>query len=135
MNEHEYSHIGPDGKVAGEAILFMKSRPPNADGTIGFMVFPHMREWDAWQAYFVSNGMDTRASFMRSRGDSGYMVPCQLPMQFDPTWKYRPAPKEDGPRLSSEMTQEQREFVIKKVLGRFGEAACAAVAEKMRAAE
>lgn len=125
MNDHEYAHIGPDGKVAGEAILYMRERPPNPDGTIGFMVFPHMREWDAWQAYFVSNGMDKRAAFMRSQGDKGYHVPCQLPMQFDRTWKYRPAPPADEPRLSTEMTMEEREAVIRRVLGRFGEAALA----------
>jgi hypothetical protein len=72
-----------EGNYADEALLAMKSRPPNADGTIGVTIKPDMPEWNAWQAYFLGKRMDNRASFMRSRGKAGYMVPCRNPGDFD----------------------------------------------------
>ena len=67
-----------------EGLLKMKSVPPNPDGTLGFMVFPAMPEWKSWLAYFYGKRFDKKASFMRSRGDSGFMVPCRDPAGFDP---------------------------------------------------
>jgi len=84
MTADEFSRI-ENGQVAGEAILFMRSRPRNPDGTIGFSVVPETPEWTAWQAYFRSNGMRRQASFMRLRGTAGYMVPCRNPSDFDPS--------------------------------------------------
>jgi hypothetical protein len=72
-----------EGNYADEALLAMKSRPKNEDGTIGVTITPDMPEWNAWQAYFLGKRMDRRASFMRSRGKSGYMVPCRNPGDFD----------------------------------------------------
>lgn len=72
-----------EANYGDEALLAMKSRPPNADGTIGCTIFPDMPEWNAWQAYFLGKHMDRRASFMRSRGRSGYVVPCRNPGDFD----------------------------------------------------
>lgn len=67
-----------------EGLLRMKSVPPNPDGTIGFTVTPGMPQWKPWLAYFYGKRMDVRASFMRSRADKGYMVPCKDPAEFDP---------------------------------------------------
>lgn len=86
MTEDEYSRI-ENGQLAGEAILFMRSRPRNADGTIGFTVMPDTPEWTAWQAYFRANNMNRQRNFMRSRGKQGYMVPCRNPSEFDPSFR------------------------------------------------
>lgn len=67
-----------------EALIAMKSVPPNSDGMIGFTVTPSMPEWARWQAYFLGKRMDNRAANMRNRGQSGYMVPCRDPGNFDP---------------------------------------------------
>lgn len=73
-----------EANYADEALLTMKSRPPNEDGTIGVTIRPDMPEWNVWQSYFLGKRMDGRASFMRTRGKSGYMVPCRNPADFDP---------------------------------------------------
>lgn len=116
MDSATYSRI-ENGKVVGEAILYMKSRPPNPDGTIGFIVRRDMREWLAWEAYFETNGMTQQLAFMRTCKD-GYMVPAQLPMQFDPSWRYQPKPQKQGERQSREMTAEERDEVIRRVTTR-----------------
>ena len=86
MTEDEYSRI-ENGQMAGEAILFMRSRPKNKDGTIGFIVKPDMPEWKAWSMYFRAHRMHRQHSFMMSRQERGYMVPCANPSTFDPAWR------------------------------------------------
>jgi len=90
MTEDEYSRI-EDGKLMGEAILFMKSRKPNPDGTIGYMAKAGTPEWDEWLRYFKWNGMQRQLGFMQSRWTKpdGYMVPHRSPQVFDPA--YRPS--------------------------------------------
>jgi hypothetical protein len=73
-----------DANWQEEALLDMKRRPPNADGTIGFTMTPADIEWRSWLAYFYGKHMDHRAHFMRERGSRGYMVPCRNPGDFDP---------------------------------------------------
>lgn len=66
-----------------EGLLKMKSVPPNPDGTIGVMITGDMPEWKPWLAYFYGKRMDNRASYMRTRREKGYMVPCRNPADFD----------------------------------------------------
>jgi hypothetical protein len=114
MDEATYARI-EGNKVVGEAILYMRSRPPNPDGTIGFMVRPEMREWQAWEAYFETNGMHRRLSLMRQQGKSGFMVPAQVPTMFDPSWRYQPTQR-DTPRTASEMSVAEREAIVARVI-------------------
>lgn len=111
-----------------EAVLHMRSVPPNADGTIGVMLTPDMPEWKAWLAYFWGKRFDPQAAFMQSRGKSGYMVPCRNPADFDPdvgvarqTYAERihvgEVRREDLSRHSSQMTIGEREAVLAR-LGR-----------------
>jgi len=115
-----------EGNYAQEALLMMKSVPPNADGTIGFLVMPQMPEWRAWRAYFYGKRMDTRASFMATRRE-GYMVPCRNPADFDhdiakvrEEYAFRvhrgevDAETRTG-RLSSEMTPDERQDVLNRL--------------------
>lgn len=115
-----------EGNYAQEALLMMKSVPPNADGTIGFLVMPQMPEWRAWRAYFYGKRMDVRASFMATRRD-GYMVPCRNPADFDhdiakvrEEYAFRvhrgevDAETRTG-RLSSEMTPAERQDVLNRL--------------------
>lgn len=114
-----------EANYAEEALLAMKSRPPNIDGTIGFTVHPAMPEWRAWQAYFYGKHMDVRASFMRTRREQGYMVPCRNPGDFDGdiaqvrrTYAQRvkrgEVPEEVAEKTSSQMTPAEREVVLAK---------------------
>ena len=109
-----------------EALLHMKSKPPNADGTIGFTVTPGDIEWRSWQAYFYGKHMDNRASFMRERGIKGYMLPCRNPGDFDPDIaevraeyqrrvKGGEVPEEVFDKTSSQMTPAEREAAIARV--------------------
>lgn len=91
MTEDEYSRV-ENGQLAGEALLFMRSRPKNPDGTMGFIIRWGMPEWSAWEWYFKANGMRRQLAFMRSRHEAGYMVPCANPAVFDKT--FRPQMKE-----------------------------------------
>ena len=86
MTENEYSRI-ENGNVEGEAILFMRSRPKNKDGSIGFIIRPDMSEWKAWALYFRANRMHRQLAFMMHRQDQGYMVPCANPSTFDPIYR------------------------------------------------
>lgn len=88
MTEDEYARID-GGRVEGHAIFFMKSRKPNADGTLGFIVTPELPEWRQWERYFSDNRMHRNLSMMRSRGPAGYMVPHASPQVFDPAWRPR----------------------------------------------
>lgn len=129
MNSHDYARV-ENGVVVGEAILYMKSRPPNADGTIGFTAFPGTAEGDAWLAYFLGCGMDGRASAMRARAARGYMVPCAYPADFDPNidavrkaYRERVArreidPDEWFPKPERLMTSEDRQQIVNRALKR-----------------
>lgn len=115
-----------DGNYPDEAILKMKSVPLNADGSIGFLVMPHMPEWRAWRAYFYGKRMDNRASFMATRRD-GYMVPCRNPADFDPdivkvreeyAFRVHRGEVDEETRtgkLSSEMTPAERQDVLNRL--------------------
>ena len=116
-----------EGNYADEALFAMKSRPPNADGTIGVTIPPDMPEWRAWLCYFLGKRMDVRASYMRNRGRNGYMVPCRNPGDFDTlgvqaarqeythrvhNGELRP---EDTGKKSSEMTAAERQDVLNRL--------------------
>jgi len=122
-----YAFVDESGKVGGEALLHMRSKPPNEDGTIGFMVEPGTVEWLAWEAYFaqtqtddigvVSEVFPKQLAHMRSRASSRkpYMVPDRLPWFFDPSFtadKVKPKPLV---RLSRDMTQEERNEMAERV--------------------
>lgn len=107
-----------EANYAEEALLTMKSRPPNEDGTIGVTITPDMPEWAAWHAYFLGKRMDVRASFMQTR-KAGYMVPCRNPGDFDPEaasvrqeYSFRmhrgEIPRPDTSRRAQEIPYEER---------------------------
>lgn len=122
-----FSYVDESGKVIGLAIVHMRSKPPNDDGTIGFMVEPGTVEWLAWEAYFEQTEVDDfgvirhlfpkQLANMRSRGGSRkpYMVPDRLPWMFDPAFtpdKVKPKPPV---KLSRDMTQEERNAMAERV--------------------
>jgi hypothetical protein len=82
----KYSYI-ENGHVAGDAIEFMR-RNANPDGSMGFMAEPGTATWRLWLRYFDTKGMQKQSAFMRATASSGkaYMVPCQNPREFDPSW-------------------------------------------------
>lgn len=123
-----FSYVDESGSVCGLAIVHMRSKPPNEDGTIGFMVEPGTTEWLAWEAYFEQTDVDDmgivherfpkQLAFMRSRAASkkAYMVPDQLPWMFDP--EFKPSQVKPKPQvvLSRDMTPEQRAVFVRKTL-------------------
>lgn len=123
-----YSFIDQDGNVAGEAILFMRSRPPNADGTIGFMAEPGTREWLAWEAYFEQAEPDELGVYrqlfpkqlehMRSRAAAKkpYMVPARVPWQFDKTFTADRVKPKLPVKMSKDMTQKERNAMAANVM-------------------
>ena len=84
MKPEEYARI-EKGKIAGDALLFMLSKAPNADGTIGYVAMKDSDEWRDWQQYFIKNGMHHRASLMRTL--QKFMVPCADPRKFDTDYR------------------------------------------------
>ena len=118
-----------EANYISEALLAMKSLPPNADGTIGMMITEKSPEWRAWRAYFYGKRMDNRASYMHTRREAGYMVPCKSPADFDPdieavrkeyAWRVHRGEVDEETRtgrLSSEMTPAERQDVLNR-LGR-----------------
>lgn len=116
-----------EANYVSAALLRMKSVPPNADGTIGYTITWASPEWRAWRAYFYGKGMDHRASFMNTRREVGYMVPCKSPTDFDPdieavrkhyAWRVHRGEIDDETRtgrLSSEMTPDERQAVLNRI--------------------
>lgn len=116
-----------DDNYPDEALFVMKNRPPNPDGTIGLTITPAMPEWAAWYCYFLGKRMDRRASFMNSRAQAGYMVPCSRPEDFDPNgiaaarqqYALRrhngEVPHPDTTRPSSMMTASERQDVLDRL--------------------
>lgn len=123
-----FSYVDERGTVGGLAIVHMRSKRPNDDGTIGFMVEPGTTEWLAWEAYFQQTDVDDlgvvherfpkQLAFMRSRAASRkpYMVPDQLPWMFDP--EFKPSQVKPKPQvvLSRDMTPTERAAFVKKTL-------------------
>ena len=64
-----------------DALLFMHSKAPNADGQIGYVAVKDSDEWRDWHQYFIKNGMQKKASLMRTLQQ--FMVPCADPREFD----------------------------------------------------
>lgn len=128
VNGENYSFIEEGGKVGGQAVIHMRSKPPNDDGTIGYMAEPGTVEWLAWEAYFEQSKVDDlgiirpvfpkQLAFMRARAASRkpYHVPSRLPWLFDPTFtpdKVKPKPPV---KLSRDMTPEERTSMAERVL-------------------
>ena len=108
------SRITADNYEA-EGLLFMYSRARNPDGTIGYTVKPHdQTEWADWQDYFISMGMDRKASLMRTMAVNGFMVPAKHPTQFDAAYRRTRAAKPRD-RMPSEMTLEEREQIAERL--------------------
>lgn len=120
------THI-TEANFVEEGLLKMKSVPPNADGTIGLMITEKSPEWRAWRAYFYGKNMDHRASFMSTRREAGYMVPCKNPADFDSdidnvrkhyAWRVHRGEVDEETktgRLSSEMTPKERQDVLNRL--------------------
>jgi len=116
-----------EANYVGAALLRMKSVPPNADGTIGHTITEKSPEWRAWRAYFYGKGMDIRASYMHTRRETGYMVPCKSPADFDPdieavrkhyAWRVHRGEVDSETRtgrLASEMTPQERQDVLNRL--------------------
>lgn len=115
-----------EANYAEEALLSMKSRLPNPDGTIGVTVTDLSPAWMPWLCYFLGKRMDRRASFMRSRARDGYMVPTESPAEFDPTgisaardeFAYRLRNGEitnpARPGMPAEMTASERDAIAER---------------------
>lgn len=129
INHWNYAFIDENGQVAGEAILHMRSKAPNSDGTIGYMAEPGSFEWRAWEAYFSQTELNRKhgtmvQSFpnqlaaMKTKGAQGkpYHVPDQLPWLFDDTFSPASVPKQVSDRKSSDMTAAERDAMVKRVL-------------------
>jgi len=116
-----------EANYAEEALFRMKSVKPNPDKTIGVTIAPDGPLWRPWLCYFLGKRMDVRASFMRSRGKLGYMVPCANPADFDPlgidaarqTYAERARngefSGEDTGKPSSEMSPAERQNVLDRL--------------------
>lgn len=130
INHWNYSFIDERGALGGEAIFHMKSKVPNSDGTIGYMVQPGSPEWRAWDAYFsqterkrtgqVVPRFPVQLAHMRAKGaqNKPFHVPDQLPWLFDETFSPASVPQPKRDRMSSEMTIEERNRMVARVLER-----------------
>ena len=63
------------------AMLFMRANATNTDGQIGYVTKKDSDEWRDWHQYFIKNGMQKKASLMRTLQQ--FMVPCADPREFD----------------------------------------------------
>ena len=116
-----------EANYVSAALLRMKSVPPNADGTIGLTITETHKAWRPWRAYFYGKRMDHRASYMHTRREAGYMVPCEKPEDFDPdieivrkeyAWRLHRGEIDDETRtgrLASEMTPQERQDVLNRL--------------------
>ena len=64
-----------------DALLFMRSKAPGSNGQIGYVAIKDSDEWRDWHQYFMKNGMQKKASLMRTLQQ--FMVPCADPREFD----------------------------------------------------
>lgn len=122
-----FAFINEKGELSGEAILHMKRRAPNPDGSIGYMAEPGTREWLAWEGYFAQLEADDdgflrprfpkQLAHMQTRASQrmAYMVPDQLPWNFDPSFtpdKVKPKPYQ---KQSKDMTPQERTAMVTRV--------------------
>lgn len=109
MKPEEYARIEKE-KLTGDAILFMRSKAPNADGTIGYVAIRDSDEWRDWQQYFIKNGMHKRASLMRTLRQ--FTVPCADPRKFDTDYRaLKPLPDK-----TFTMSAEEREKLATRLV-------------------
>lgn len=95
-----------------EALICAKLRPPNSDGTIGFELLPNTMAARLWEAYFNHWQIPHGVMMERHRAGKPYWVPCQTPQAFDPAWRVPRLSEVKRPKLSSEMTEEERQQVL-----------------------
>ena len=90
----------------------MKARPPNTGGSLGFTLQADTMETRLWFSYLKAIGYSTGLMMERLRAGKGYMVPTQTPMEFDRGWKPLRVSDIKRDKLSSELSEHERERAI-----------------------
>jgi hypothetical protein len=93
-----------------EALVFMRSNSSGADQPIGYVAKKDSDEWRDWHQYFMKNGMQKKASLMRTLQQ--FMVPCADPREFDMDYRALKPP----PDKTWFMSAEEREKLAQKLV-------------------